>query len=349
MSVRRHLEGEGEVLTKETIFWSVVHSQPARFHRTRVGAEASLAGVWIVQLHRIMRMDPSSREALVSLKAALPASVTDLQDAGLAMRVNQMTLHELRTVRVWKAQEGLQHCFDVQLMSQIPASLHVSVSELLRAMIQQPEGLVVTADMSRDMLEALDTLAAERVVEGPPWQLTEVAKERVEQCVLLRNEESLLQRCAGELSEASTYQLILEMDAQGWVHEIVSVREYRDMKRAQAAYRHGELKVWRTCEVHSSVSRYYLLALLLKGPEMPVPHVAKQETYMKMLGISLEDSGQLNRGRKRNNSSTQTKPTVQFQLLMCQRIVLPARVGLSLSHTGLLFLRKPRLLKLQSR
>ena len=166
-------------------------------------------------------------------------------------------------------------------------------------MIQQPEGLVVTADMSRDMLEALDTLAAERVVEGPPWQLTEVAKERVEQCVLLRNEESLLQRCAGELSEASTYQLILEMDAQGWVHEIVSVREYRDMKRAQAAYRHGELKVWRTCEMHSSVSRYYLLALLLKGPEMPVPHVAKQETYMKMLGISLEDSGQLNRGRKR--------------------------------------------------
>ena len=48
VSVRRHLEGAGEVLTKEAIFWSVVHSQPARFHRTRVGAEASLAGVWIL-------------------------------------------------------------------------------------------------------------------------------------------------------------------------------------------------------------------------------------------------------------------------------------------------------------
>ena len=145
----------------------------------------------------------------------------------------------------------------------------------------------------------LDTLAGERVVEGPPWQLTDVAKERVEQCVVLRNEECLLRRHAGELFEASTFQLILEMDAQGWVHEVVSVREYKDMKRAQAAYKHGERKVWRTCETQSSVCRYYLLALLLKGSEMPVPHVAKKETYMKMLGISLEDSGQLNRGRKR--------------------------------------------------
>ena len=288
VSVQQHLRGGGNVLTKEVLYWSVVLSNPASFHRTKVQNAASFNGVWIVQLHRILRMDPASNEAVVSLKAALPASVTELESSGLAMYVNNFSLEDLQELRVWTPGEGLRYSFDIQLMSKVPPELHAWVPKLLQSMMQEQQGLAVTHDMDRELLEVLDVLVGEGVVEGPPWRLTDVAQQRVEHCVSLSNHQRLLRRHDGDLHEASTFQLILEMDAQGWTHEVLSKQEYKDLKRAKAEYKHGEQKRWCSCETCSVANRYYLLALLLLGAEQPVPHVGKPELYMQMLGLGPE-------------------------------------------------------------
>ena len=155
-----------------------------------------------------MQLDPEKNEACVSLKAAVPSSVKDLQDASFAMYVNNMTLKDLQSVRAWQPQQGLRHFFDLQLMSSISSSLHEAVVDLLQAMIHDPAALVLTRDTSETEFE-----------------LTEVAKERIVQCVVLGEHQPLLRRCPEELSSASTYQLILETDYKGWTHEVVSVGE----------------------------------------------------------------------------------------------------------------------------
>ncbi|CAE6929605.1 unnamed protein product [Symbiodinium sp. CCMP2592] len=204
------------------------------------------------------------------------------------MYVNNFSLEDLLELRVWTPGDGLRYSFDVQLMSKVPPELHAWVPKLLQSMMQEQQGLAVTHDMDREILEVLDVLVGEGVVEGPPWRLTDVAQQRVEHCVSLSNHQRFLRRHRGDLHEASTFQLILEMDAEGWTHEVLSKQEYKDLKRAKAEYKHGEQKRWCSCETHAVANRYYLLALLLLGAEQPVPHVAKPELYMEMLGLRPE-------------------------------------------------------------
>ena len=286
--VRRHLEGAGDVVTQEALFWSVVHTEPARFRGTKVHQAASLSGVMVVQLHRIMGMDPERREATVSLKGALPASLSSASDAGLALYLDNLTLGELLKIREWQARGGLIPCFDVQLMSTVSADLRTPVSQALQELVGAPEGLAVHSETSPDIVEALDILAGEGVVVGPPWTLTETAKSRVEQCVVLHSERPLLRRCEGDLKEATCFQLILEMDAKHWRHEVVSKKEYKAMKKSKKTQKASDPKIWYTAEQHATVSRLYLLALLLLTGEQDVPHVADDADYAKLLGLGDE-------------------------------------------------------------
>ncbi|CAE7268103.1 unnamed protein product [Symbiodinium sp. CCMP2592] len=286
--VRRHLEGAGDVVTQEALFWSVVHTEPARFRGTKVHQAASLSGVLVVQLHRIMGMDPERREATVSLKGAVPASMSSANDAGLALYLDNLTLGELLQIREWQARGGLIPCFDVQLMSTVPADLRTPVSQALQELVSAPEGFAVVSDTPPDIVEALDILAGEGVVVGPPWTLTETAKNRVEQCVVLHSERPLLRRCEGDLKDATCFQLILEMDAKHWRHEVVSKKEYKAMKKANMKQKASDPKIWYTAEQHATVSRLYLLALLLLTGEKDVPHVAEDTDYATLLGLGDE-------------------------------------------------------------
>ena len=51
VSVKEHVQGMGDVLTKEVVVWSILLNAPARFRRTKVQNAACLAGVWVVKLH----------------------------------------------------------------------------------------------------------------------------------------------------------------------------------------------------------------------------------------------------------------------------------------------------------
>ena len=298
-TVQEHLSGAGDVLTKEAVFWSILQDAPARFHRTRVQNAASLAGVWLVKLHRVMAMDTEAKQVTVSLRGAVPSSMSsDVQTSSLAMYINNLSLKELLEVRLWESDTVLTHSFDVQLMTKIPKHLHPHVTHLLTSLMQQPEGYVLTAETCNETVEALDILAAEDVVVGPPWRLSDVGLERVEQCVRLRNEQILLRRHRGDLKEASDFQLILEMDAQGWTNCVVSQEEHKAMKKAKKTYTAGQDKTWFTREAVVVAPRWYLLALLLASDGQQVPHVDKDEVYLSLLGIEPPPSKRSRAGSK---------------------------------------------------
>ena len=162
---------------------SIVNSAPARLKHTRVQNAASLRGAWVVQLHRIMALDPESKAATVSVRAAVPSSMKDVKDCGLAMYLSNLSSGEMLELRVWAVQRGLVHSFDVQLMTCIPKKLHSSVAEILQLMINMPEWISLTGETTSDFEEALGILVGESLVEGPPCKLTVLGPQRVEQCV----------------------------------------------------------------------------------------------------------------------------------------------------------------------
>lgn len=150
----------------------------------------------------------------------------------------------------------------------------------------------------------MELLCKEGLAAGPPWKLTELGHQRLKQGVVLRGQKKVLRRHTGDFREASTYQLLLELDAQGWSHQILTPKKHRLLKKAKHKHvlepfllgAEEDSNAWYTQEGRTFVSHYYLLALveMVAKKDTPdhikeVPFGAADDVYKMLLGMDVEE------------------------------------------------------------
>eukprot|EP00438_Fugacium_kawagutii_P014582 Skav210160 [mRNA] locus=scaffold1811:103411:117781:+ [translate_table: standard] len=296
------LEGAGDALAHEFVMASALHLHPSRFRRTHVEGEASMAGMWLVQLHSILGVCPAKKEITVSIAAA------NLGDDGcasspLALHVNQLSLPELLKIHEWEARDdAIHHRFDNQFMSTVPQNKRGAVLEAVGFLMKYPAGLAVTRDMKTEVVDALDELSDAGFVVGPPWQLTDLAHQRLKQCVVLHSGKPLLRRHRGPMHEASTFQLVLELDSHGMSHEVVTGKKHKQLKKDKLKHVAEDIrsgredgKIWFTHEGRCGVSHFYLLCLVemcfehgsdgSSGHIKEIVYGESDDYYKKVLGL----------------------------------------------------------------
>ncbi|CAE7253113.1 unnamed protein product [Symbiodinium necroappetens] len=285
VSLKAFLEGAGDV-AEEVMFFSLMHKSPQRYHRTKTVSEVSLKDSWFVQLHDILAMRPEKKEVLVSLQGvALGPTATDKwEDAPLALHVAHLDLASLKAMWLWEVDASAAvHRFDNQMMSTIPQQMHERLETLLQQLVGS-NSLCGRPEEDPAIAELLDILVSESLVEGPPWKLTPTGAERTRQAVRLWNEVPLLRRTEKPLSEASLYQLVLELDAAGFTHEVVTASKHKKLKKQQSPHLQEGQKMWFTRSDDVTVCRSYVLALL-SCPVEQVPYAAAEKEYLRLLGL----------------------------------------------------------------
>ena len=287
---------------------SILHEQPTRFHRTHVEEEASLAGVWLVQLHTVVKADPTENRMEVSLAATSLGSGQDLQSTPLTLNLNQLTLSELSRLKVWELEDrAMSHTFSRETLGDVSDSLFTVVPDVVQLLLKSPDGLAITARADHAVSEAVGMMADEGFVVGPPWKLTERAHELLIQCVPLQSGRPVLEYIEMPLAEMSTYQLILALDKKGWTHEVVSSDKHKHLKRTKFTHTDDGQRLWFSEQGRVSVSFFYLLALARLGDAADgvgtvagsetaletkvvreVPYGAADVVYKKLLGLEPE-------------------------------------------------------------
>ena len=119
--LRDLLAGAGSALADEFVAAFVTHEMPSRFPRTHVDGEASLSGMWFIQLHNLVDVSVRLRRLIVSLQAAMPGNVC-CQSAPLTLRVSHLSLEQLLAIWVWEADTSeVLHRFDNQFLARASA------------------------------------------------------------------------------------------------------------------------------------------------------------------------------------------------------------------------------------
>eukprot|EP00435_Cladocopium_sp_Y103_P070956 s111_g36.t1 len=287
---------------------SILHEQPSRFHRTHVEGEASLTGVWLIQFHTVVKLDPSKKNMAVSLSAVDFNLAGEVSEASpLTFDTQQLSLRELCALKVWEADDtALVHRFTPDCLTSMSASLLERVPKVIQHLMTSPEGFAITGDADTEMLELLDVMAGENLIAGPPWKFTERGLQHLLQCTSLHSGRVFLEMSDAPVSERSTYQLILALDALGWSHEAVTSQKHKHLKRKKHTHRADDDQLcWFTEEGRVSVSWFYLLALIRLGdggssPDEPgdaqvdvkeVPYGASDAIYKKLLGMEGAGAG----------------------------------------------------------
>lgn len=289
------LIGDGDVFCKEVVVFSVLHGHPENYRRTKVEEGASLSGLWFVQVHEIMEAKGGGEELLVALQPSFLTAPEEIeadekpQQAPLALHIGQLPLSELMEAHVWKMRGGqIEHRFDRQLRSTVSPELLQDFCEVTRKLVKSPEGFGLGPLVAEGEIEALDILVASELVCGPPWKLTRAGHEQLRQCVWLCSPEKFLKKPAetDELGDASTFQLLLELDARGWTHEVISKEHHKRLRKQRLKYSQGD-QVWHSKESDQTVCRFFLLALLQLGSSSftEVPYGEKPKIYKVLLGI----------------------------------------------------------------
>ena len=282
------LAGGGDVTAAQAVFCSVLHCNPASFRRTKTEGALSLQEMWLVQLHRVTRMDAAREEVAIEMRGVSLQATEHVQKAPLALHPGLLSLADLKAARVWKTSDGaLEHRFDNQYMSTLSPELRGPALSILSKLVKFPEGVELDEGLDAMRAEAMDCLVGDRLLEaaGLGWKLTDLGHERLCECLVLREPRVVLTLPSGELADATTYQLVLKLDSDGWTHEVVTAAKHRQLKKEKHMHQSGGAKVWYTQSGCAHVSRFYILALLQKLDE-GVPYGVKDKDYKALLGVA---------------------------------------------------------------
>ncbi len=282
---------------------SVLHDQPSRFHRTHVEEEACLSGVLLIQLHSIIKTNAAKGSMDVSLDA-IDFSRGEgpgqfFEPSVLTLHCNQLPLTELCELKVWQVDDGaMSYALSPDILELAPAGLGQNFSEVVQLLLKSPDGFSVTPSLSRESVDALDIMAAQDLVFGPPWKLTERGHAHLRQCISLHSGEHILKRNSGPIQDLSMYQLVLALDDMGWSQEVVSTDKHKHLKKSKYTHTKDGYLIWFTQEGKVTVSYYYLLALAhlslsggssdregLSVDVQAVPYGATDTFYKKLLGL----------------------------------------------------------------
>jgi hypothetical protein len=291
------LEGQSDA-AKKLMFFSVIDGVISRAKRTKVRGQKDLKGVASVCIHELLEFSEENKTCVASVS---PISTHVCSDEGtelsVPMSLSVCSIASENLMSMWSWQEDQQQeDLVVRLSSAVPirraapcCAALLSREPVLRLLLESTGGV---AEGSPAQSSALRLLEEHGIVAGPPpFHLTLLGREMVISGVALKEGAKICRRLSpmeGSLmTEASTYQLMLELDHQGWDHEEAASTWSKTNAKVNPFLVNADVpdKVWYS-KKNEPICRYYLLALLHAKPDVKVPHLASSGTYRGLLGIA---------------------------------------------------------------
>ncbi|CAK0890320.1 unnamed protein product [Prorocentrum cordatum] len=290
----------------EYFFFKVVMADITRIPRPKVPGQPKLTGVKTLVLHKLLRYDEEARECLVSANA-LGNAIDDCATP-YTMHPAMLPPEILSKVRKWSpTSTGITAGLRQPFKAHIPREQLDCLDEVVRGILRYPDGaprdaIVPTHSLNPHIEKLVDAFFELGFLDGPPYKFTIQGEAALEIGISLGRPTYLLQRfdafVGGDINKATLAELILGMEHDGWLRADLSTsRNALSEKRAwgkRAAianpFRALADKKWYSFKAHS-VSRYYLMALLIANEPMAgthiheVPHVGTNATYMEILGL----------------------------------------------------------------
>ena len=96
------------------------------------------------------------------------------------------------------------------------------------------------------------------------------------QAVRLCNERPLLKRVEGDLAEASLYQLVIELDAAGWKHEVVTPAQHKHLRKERSPHLQEQQKAWYTLTDARTVRRSCVVRSRFSGGTLDMSWLSKR-------------------------------------------------------------------------
>ncbi|CAK0791682.1 unnamed protein product [Prorocentrum cordatum] len=200
--------------------------------------------------------------------------------------------------------EFAEYFFFKPFKAHIPREQLDCLDEVVRGILRYPDGaprdaIVPTHSLNPHIEKLVDAFFELGFLDGPPYKFTIQGKAALEIGISLGRPTHLLQRfdafAGGDINKATLAELILGMEHDGWLHADLSTsRNCPNPREKRAAianpFRALADKKWYSFKAHS-VSRYYLMALLIASEPMAgthiheVPHFGTNATYMEILGL----------------------------------------------------------------
>ena len=278
---------------KKLLFVTVIDAAIARAKRTKLPGQRQMTGVASVCIHEVLEFSQATKTCVASVS---PISTYVSSEEGIELSVPMslaicsISSKALESMYTWKESELLQ---DIVVRLSSAAHVDVPCADLEPVLEKLTSGDFMPA-ASQSVLNTLQKLEARGIVEGDlqasqPFRLTPYGREMVLTGIALQEGAKVCRRLprGGDLLEdASLYQLMLELDAEGWEHEELSSKFSKRNARANPFLVNSEVvdKTWYTTEKQPAC-KFYLLALLVAKPDMPVPHLASSQTYRALLGL----------------------------------------------------------------
>lgn len=177
-------------------------------------------------------------------------------------------------------------CLYLSSHCQLPQAFDEATPSVLRVLSIAPDGAPdesVDDQISRNVLAYLH---AEGFVAGPPWKFSVKGKENIACGAKIKDAQKVCKRApvGTDIADMTLYELLEELDAHDFQFFLADARDsVRDAKKSPYEPPHSE-KIW-FARAGSKCNRYYLQALLRAEHGRPVPHFAKQDIYLALLGM----------------------------------------------------------------
>ena len=283
---------------KSLVFFTVTNAQLSRAHRTKVDGQQKLTNTALVCIHTLLKFTPSDKTCIASvapMSSSRPSVDGSGGDACEPMALNPETLSSdtLQSMYVWHRKPDPGQPLVVTL-PEADAALNTRLADatpaVLKLLSEHPAGLPAHDFGNPNELEVLQWLEGRDFVEGPPFRFTALGRASISVGVRLQEFGRLCNRKPYQVLDdfmgATLYELMLELDAEGFVYEEVSSKFARAVAKASPYLINAEVpdQTWY-CAQGQPVCKWYPIALLNAKPDVQVPHLASSATYRTLLGI----------------------------------------------------------------
>ena len=284
------LEGQSDE-AKKLVLFSVIDGQISRAKRTKVPGQTDLKGVASISIHELLEFSQETKTCVASV-SPISTHVASEQGTELSMPMSlsicAIASTNLMSIYSWE-EDKQQEDLVVRLSTAVRLDMSLAAVEpVLRLLLESAGGVAEGSPATNRVLRSLEEHG---IVAGPsPFRLTPLGREMVSSGVALNAGSKICRRLSpteGDYkTEATVYQLMLELDHMGWEHEVVESTWSRNNAKANPFLVNADVvdKVWYS-KKKDAVCKFYLLALLCAKPNVVVPHFASSETYTILLGI----------------------------------------------------------------
>ena len=276
------------------LFFSVVSTNPSDL---RAATTSSLTPTDVaVKVHRVLSIDrPFIWLSASSVNVDMLGSDGDVRHAALILSLNSMDLETLEGIRLFRSEHEMRSSMDLSPWDDAPET--PPTDELMRAMAAHflfekeiPDHLKLAAV---DVLRWLRGRGALESTHGRERLRAEWSSAIISGWYVRREDFALKVSVESLTDNASRYELMLFLEGKGW--QMRCVKGAAEVHRAFDPYSvvNDSPKVWfvkrgkKEKKGLALLVRPYLLALATADVHLkPVPHLATQEVYLKLLDAS---------------------------------------------------------------